>query len=231
MPGKPPFVQCPPSPPWPCLAGPVQPLFKTRPLEQRPPLQPLSQASACRSPHSCPWDEPVPASCKGGKGPCGGCRHPSMPGLCRESLRHNLRGPKEGHVQYLAQAVQASSWLSPFPSWHRPSNRATDVGVRSACCDARAGCFPDPRVPSLGSVDPSASALSPSPTGKEGPCGCLGKRSGCCWRGHHDRDSALHLGVQEAPFVLRIMGHRAVREGGKSLEHLKDVGSANPTLF
>lgn len=192
MPGKPPFVQCPPSPPRLCLAGPVQPLFKTRPLEQPPPLQPLSQTWACRS----PWDERVPASCKGTKEPRGGCCHPSMPGLCRESLRHNLQGPKEGHFQYLTQALQGSSWFLPFPSWHMPSNRATDVGVRSACCDARAGCSPDPRVPSLGSIGPSASALSPSPTGKERPCGCLGKRSGCCWQGHHDRDSALHLGVQ-----------------------------------
>lgn len=173
----------PPSPPGPCLAGPAQPLFKTRPVEQRrPPLEPLSQTSACHSPHSCPWDEQVPASCEGVKGPRGGCRHPSVPGLlCRESLRHNLRGPKEGHFQYLTQAVQGSSWLPPFPSWHMPSNGATDVGGRSTCCDARAGCFPDPRVPSLGRIEPSASALSPSPTGEERPCRCLGKQSRCCW--------------------------------------------------
>lgn len=196
MPGKPPLVHCPPSPPWPCLAGPVLPLFKTRPVEQQPPLEPLSQTSACCRPHSCPWAERLPASCKGAKGPRGSCRHPSMPGLCRESLWHYLRGPKEGRFQYLPQAVQGSSWPSPFPSWHLPSSRATDVGVRSACCDARAACSLDPRVPSLGSMDPSASALCPSPTGKEKPCGCLGRRSRCCWQGHHDRDSASHLGIQ-----------------------------------
>lgn len=212
MPGsaRSPFVCS--SPSGPCLAGPVQCLFKTHPLEQcRPLLESLSQISACRDLHRCLGEEQVPASCEGAKDPHGGCCSccPSVPGvLCRGSLRHNVRRLKGGNFQYLTQALQGSSCLPSFPSWHMPANRAAEVGSRSVCCDGRAGCSPDPRVPSLGSLIP----LPQLSTGEERPC-ALKSRAGAVGTGHHGRGSAVHLGVQgafcpqeEGPFVLWIGG-------------------------
>lgn len=147
------------------------------PLEQcRPPLESLSQSSACCDLHPCLGEERIPASCEGAKEPHGGCCSccPSVPGLlCRGSLQHNLRRLRGGNFQYSTQALQGSSWLPSVPSWPMPGNRA-------ACCDARAGCFPDLRVPSLGSRAPFS--LIPLPqlsTGEEAPC--LEKQSRCCW--------------------------------------------------
>lgn len=202
MPGsaRSPFVRLRSSPPGPGLAGPVQCLLKTRPLEQcRPPLESLPQTSACRDLHRCLGEERIPASCEGAKDPHGGCCCsccPSVPGLlCRGSLRHNLRRLRGGNFQYLTQALQGSSWLPSFPSWPMPGNRAAEVGSRSACSDARAGCFPDLRVPSLGSRGPFS--LIPLPqlsTGEERPR-ALKSRAGAAGTGHPGRGSAVHLGV------------------------------------